>query len=187
MKNTLWKTCRVLANRTRLHILRRLIRNTELCVRDIAQAEQLSEVVASQHLRLLHEHGFLEQKRKSKWVYYKMAVSAGSHAKHLITPLKSKLGSQRPCSNDLMRMVTAFTHPRRIDIVKILLNKESSFEQLITECNISGQALYRHLNKLIDRKLVVQKNNVYRILRPKDGLLKALLLCCNEEPFSHTS
>lgn len=62
----LWKTCRVLANETRLGILRRLMRDAELCVSDVATLENLSEVVASQHLRMLHEYGFLQLRRDGK-------------------------------------------------------------------------------------------------------------------------
>jgi len=145
-------------------------------------------VVSSQHLKLLHEHGFLEQTQKSKWVYYKTATHIeNSHAKNLAPPLKEKLRSEGPCSKELVRMVTAFTHPRRIDIAKAITDRNKNFEQLASECNISGQALYRHLNKLIDRNLILQDKNIYRIIHPKAGLLKALLLCCNEDQVSHTS
>ncbi len=175
----LWKICRGLANKTRLRILRRLMCGAELCVLDIAKAEALSEVVASQHLRLLHEHGFLQLERKSKWVFYRSETpTKGSYAEYFFKIIRKKLLFGKDQRAELVHLFTAFTHPRRIDIAKALLRKDHTFNELISRCDISGQALYRHLNKLADRGFVVEKNKTYKIIREDAGLKKALLDAC---------
>jgi DNA-binding transcriptional ArsR family regulator len=177
--DTLWKTCRVLANKTRLNILRDLMCGAELCVLDIARVENLTEVVASQHLRLLHEHGFLQLKRKSKWVFYRSEEPMeGSYAEHFFKPLRTRLLFGSNQTKDLIRLFTAFTHPRRIGITKALLQRDRTFDELIGSCDISGQALYRHLDKLTAREFVIQKNNICQIIRYGSGLRKALLEAC---------
>ena len=175
----LWKTCRVLANKTRLRILRRLMRGAELCVLDVAKAETLSEVVASQHLRLLYEHGFLQLERKSKWVFYRSeAPMEDSYAEYFFKIIRKKLLFGKDQSNELIHLFTAFTHPRRIEIAKVLLVENHTFNELIFRCDISGQALYRHLNKLMERGFIVEKNKTYKIIRKNTGLEKALLEAC---------
>jgi len=184
----LWKTCRVLANKTRLDILQNLMCNAERCVLHVARANNLTEVVASQHLRLLHEHGFLQVERKSKWTFYRAgAPLKGSYAEHIFEPLKKRLMSKNSSKDDILRLFTAFTHPRRIEIAKALLIRDHKFEELISACDISRQALYRHLDKLISRNFISQNNGAYQIIRSRKGLKKVLLDACETTPFSHTS
>ncbi len=188
MNQPLWKTCRALANRTRLRILRRLIEKPVLCVSDIAKIESLSETVASQNLKLLHEHDFINPNPVSKWVYYHISnFKESSYASILFKPLKKRISASRVQEGALIHIFTAYTHPRRIDIVKSLQTEPKTFEQLIKTCDISGQALYRHLNKLIARGILAETANVYRIIPQQSGLSKALEACCRQEPFSHTS
>lgn len=187
MEADLWKTCRILANPTRLSFIRRLNKTPNLCVNSMAQAENISEVVASQHLKLLREHGFLQAFPASKWVHYRIAeTKTDSHAGRLIVPLCKILSARRPDLGALIHIFTAFTHPRRVDITKILQSQQASFEQLVTLCDISSQALYRHLNKLIDRGVITETNRVYRLNSQTSDLDKALHSCCFREPFSHT-
>lgn len=188
MNDILWKTCRVLANETRLKILRCLFKNQERCVQNIAEQFHLSEVVASQHLKLLNEHGFLNQKRESKWVFYQPTVPKNeTPAKYLTSSLESKLTRPSPRYSELIRAFTAFTHPRRIDITKTVLLRQSRFEELVADCSISMPALYRHLDKLVNRNVIKEENSIYCIVQQKSALNKALLLCCGNESFSHTS
>ena len=184
----LWKTCRVLANETRLRILRRLFRGAQLCVQDVAHAENLTEVVASQHLRQLHEHRFLQLERKSKWVFYSAPLADQNCATpHLVNVLKKQLHSSQTDLNRLIHLFTAFTHPRRIDIVKSLLQNSRGFDELVQRCDISSPALHRHLAKLIDRNFVIETNDIYIVSKQKKEPQISLLKACRTEPLSHTS
>jgi len=179
----IWKTCRILANETRLKVLCRLLHGAELCVSDIAATGKISRVVASQNLRLLHETGFLQPKRKSKWVFYRAEVpDTGTLAEKLYFPLKKELFSGVGHQAKLLQTTTALTHPRRVDIIHKLLLRPASFEELIQTCDISSMALHRHLDKLIRRNFIVLKNDRYQIIHTTAGLHGALLALCKEGP-----
>ena len=121
----IWKTCRILANESRLRILRRLMRGAELCVTDIADAEKITPVVASQHLRMLHELGILKQTRKSKWTFY----SIDDTPEPLLIlkihkPLEKELVRKQDQIQELIKLMTAFTHPRRVEIIRQLAKSQ---------------------------------------------------------------
>ena len=67
---TLWRTCRVLANKTRIQILRDLIKTPPQSVSTIAETFGLSRPVASQRLRSLNARGLLESRRSRPSVTY---------------------------------------------------------------------------------------------------------------------
>jgi len=185
--DTLWKTCRVLANETRLGILRRLMRCSELCVSDIAALETLSEVVASQHLRMLNEYGFLQLRRDGKWALYKAAPNpANPLAISLYPLLKNKLLSKNK-SAELIRLFTAITHPRRIELLSAIASGERKFDELTSLCDISGMALQRHLKKLTGRNFVIQDGETCQIAPPSSRLRTLLLEACQESSPHHTS
>ena len=50
---TLWRTCRVLANKSRLRLLYLLLESSNLCNRNLAAMTGMSEAQTSIHLRLL--------------------------------------------------------------------------------------------------------------------------------------
>jgi DNA-binding transcriptional ArsR family regulator len=182
----IWKTCRVLANTTRLQILRRLFRGAELCVSDVAAIEGVSDTVASQHLRLLYDYGFLQPERKSKWVFYRFKEPcAGTPAGKICNSLRKKLCSGSTSHEALVTTFTALTHPRRVDIAQKLLQNPASFDDLVRSCSISPQSLYRHADKLIRRKFIFVENGCYRISPAKNSLHKSLLSFCDY--YSHTS
>lgn len=183
MKPELWKTCRILANESRLRILHQLAGCEEMCVKDIALAEQIEEVVAGKHLKQLHEHGFIQLQRKSKWAFYRFEEPiSDTFAVYLATPLKRHI-LQLSRFAEGIRLCTAFTHPRRIAIVKVLMKQSRPPEELVQLCDISGQALYRHLNKLAGRNFIQLAPNICSLTQEQDGFKKALIEACTH---SHT-
>jgi ArsR family transcriptional regulator len=177
----IWKACRVLANESRLKILKRLMQGAELCVTDIADIEGVALVTASEHLRLLHESGFLRQERKSKWIFYSAELSSGNPvAENMFNPLRKQLitaGNQIPL---LLSLLTSFTHPRRVGIVKNIFGFSRSFDDLIEVCDISKPAMHRHLDKLVVRKVICQDADVYRIVPGGTELKRVLIKLCRE-------
>lgn len=175
----IWKTCRVLANDSRLKILKRLTRGAELCVTDIAEIEHLSLVAASQHLRLLHEHGFLKQTRKSKWMFYSSIDEPEQPvAQAVISSLRKQLTSSP--TQSLIKLTTAFTHPRRVNIIKQLCIAPRTFIELASVCDISPRALTRHIEKLVSRNLVQLESDRYRLFPGGTELAIALTDLCKE-------
>jgi DNA-binding transcriptional ArsR family regulator len=175
----IWKTCRVLANEARLRILYRLMCGVELCVTDIAAAEGMTSVVASQHLRLLHETGFLKQTRESKWTFYAAASDPELLlARKIYKPLKMQLTRNKNQIPKLLRSTTAFTHPRRIEIVKQLNSTSRTFAELMSVCAISSRAMTRHLEKLRSRNLIQKNSETYCLVSGGTELEKALISLC---------
>lgn len=78
-------------------------------------------------------------------------------------------------NESLIATATAFTHPRRISIVKCLAEGEKTFPELLASTRISTVALYRHLEKLSARHMVEQKNDRYRLAKLADPLGQTLL------------
>lgn len=174
----IWKTCRVLANEDRLRIFKRLMCGGELCVSDIADAEGISSVVASQHLRLLHENGFLNQIRESKWTFYTaVSIPEIPLTRKIYEPLKKQLRKRNQIPK-LLKSTTAFTHPRRIEIVKQLNRASCTFEELMDMCGISSRAMIRHLEKLRSRNLIRNNSETYSLLPGGTEFEKALVDIC---------
>lgn len=75
LKPTLWHTCRVLAGRRRLLLLRILIREggAGLAVQEIARRAELDEPAASHNLRRLQARGLLQGERRGRYFYYMFA------------------------------------------------------------------------------------------------------------------
>ena len=60
------------ADETRLQILALLDRHGELCVCDVERALRISQSKASRHLRYLVSRGFLADRPRGIWVYYRV-------------------------------------------------------------------------------------------------------------------
>lgn len=63
---------KALADENRLKILK-LLTMREMCVCEIMVALDLTQPTASHHLRILENAGLVQDVRKGKWVFYKMA------------------------------------------------------------------------------------------------------------------
>ena len=91
---TLWRTCRVLANSTRLHLFARLLRRQPESVSRLAEQCNVTLPVASQSLRALEARGLLKVKRIRLRVEYRIPTrsEAGAQA-GLIAALRTALRS----------------------------------------------------------------------------------------------
>ncbi len=180
---TLWRTCRALANRTRLEIIRELINNPGLTVSCIARRNRITVSSASINLRALNARGIIRSKRKGKHVFYTVASDPSvAWTELLVKAIQRTFANCRNPCDLLYRQATAFTHPRRITICRALLSKGPlAFEQLVSECRISRQALTRHLDKLRRRGIVSRKERSWAISAQKDLFSKALLKIVAEQ------
>ncbi|HEX8490090.1 MAG TPA: winged helix-turn-helix transcriptional regulator, partial [Chthoniobacterales bacterium] len=71
---TLWRTCRVLANRKRLQILALLLRQPNQTVSVVAERMGLTVPTASQYLRALEARGLLACRRVGRSVEYRVSA-----------------------------------------------------------------------------------------------------------------
>ena len=155
LQPTLWRTCRVLANDTRLRIFARLIHKQPQSVSQLAESAALTLPVASQSLRALESRGLLIVKRRRRRVEYRIpsAAEAGSLA-DLIAALKTALRPELPAITEIIKLATAFTHPSRIQIYRSLASGQKMPMPIQTATPISARAQARHLGKLWARGYV---------------------------------
>ncbi len=176
LKPTLWRTCRVLANERRLAVLSHICATGPSCVTVVAAATRISQPQATQHLRLLQSRGLLRATRASRWVTYApVADPLVQHADGMLKAIRQSL-KRKDAPAEVIRALTAFTHPRRLNLVLSLHAQPLSFEQLVARCSISPPALYRHLRKLARRgALEPVADGTYRLSAPPSKLLLALM------------
>ena len=174
---TLWRTCRVLACDRRLKILAVVLAKGPVCVKDVARACRMPVNTATQYLRALQARGLLAAQRQSRWVYYvPRADLSVQHADHMLMAMRKAMDAGESQAN-MVAMLTAYTHPRRISIVRRLTAGPARVEQLAQDTDISLPACYRHLEKLKNRAVVeIDKEDHCRLAQPLPGLATALLL-----------
>ncbi len=176
---TLWRTCRVLANHTRLKLFQYVLFNPRTSVHAVAAALKIKPALASKYLRELNARGLLHATRLSANVFYHVQADQsvpGINAlvKALINVLKSRTGNL----DHVYRKATAFTHPRRVDIAKRLrYGGPASPSDLSRELTISIPALQRHLRKLASRGFLEPRTprSVYTLIEKGTPLEMALL------------
>ena len=158
---TLWRTCRVLANRKRLQTLALLIRQPGQTVSAVATHMRLSMPAASQYLRALEARGLLTCRRVGRRVKYRPSPGTGEGAaEEIIKALRLVFRKTEPVEA-IFKLATGFTHPRRVEVFRALTNGEDSFAKLQTATNTPARALSRHLAKLKARGFVKDERGIY--------------------------
>ena len=177
LKPTLWKTCRILANENRLACLREVIAQPGLDVGTLAHRLMVSEHHASMMLRALQSRGLIRPVRQSRWVYYyPLPDPLVKSAAPVLSAIRKKLLNPRAKLSSIIRILTAFTHPRRLAILGRLQECGAQTEaEMSARLGISRQAMTRHLRKLTRRGLILQEDFSCRLLPARDVLARALL------------
>lgn len=175
LRPTLWRTCRVIANETRLQLLWHIFDESELCVNQLAQRAGATRPNASNQLRALSARGLITSRREKKNVIYRMEANNGvAFAPRLLEALK-KCHEQSTPFKTIIQQATAFTHERRIEIVRTLNGKKLSFGELRDTTGISPAALSRHLEKLEARRFIKRTDGIYRLTWPGNPLGRILI------------
>lgn len=176
LRPTLWRTCRVLANRRRLQLLQYLIDHGSHSVSQLAGELDLPENTATQYLRALNARGLLQVQRQGREVFYRAGPNPTlPETKPLLRAISRIVETQEDSIDYVFHHVTAFTHWRRIRIIQVMGRHDWSFGDLQSKTSISKPALSRHVEKLIQRGYLSQDGNVYRCLRPRAVLPKVLV------------
>jgi DNA-binding transcriptional ArsR family regulator len=172
----LWRTCRVLANPVRLQVLRQVCEAGEACVSATARACGLPLSSTTTALRALQARGLLGVRREGPFVvYFPAADKSVEYATDLLAALRAAILRQVSDAR-IIRSMTAFTHVRRILIVRALSNGPAAVDWLSVHCGISRPALYRHLGKLARRGVVQSADNdLWLLTIPGPGLDRDLL------------
>ena len=176
LQPTLWRTCRVLANRTRLQMLGLLFRQSDQTVSAVAMQLKLSLPVASQYLRALEARGLMSASRTGRRVRYRInKAPSGVAARELILALQRTFQVEANPVDRLFKLVTAFTQPRRIEIFRALKQKPQDARQLKMLSGMSAHALARHLRKLESRGFIEFGLGRYSVREPTEGFGRALV------------
>ncbi len=182
---TLWRTCRTLANGKRLRCLRAVLKEPGLTVGEVAARVGVAENHAGECLRALQARGLIEARRHSRWVrYVPVPDPLVPVARPLLVALRVALVTACGEPADVFRMLTGFTHPRRLVILRTLSeNGPLSLDELVRATAITARALYRHLDKLLARGLVEREDDGWRLAAKPSSLATALLeLATRQDP-----
>lgn len=137
----------------------------------------MGEVPASLGLRALQARGLLALSREGRWVCYTArADPAVAHAEAVLEAMRQAWMEQMSPERAI-EALTAFTHPRRLILVRTIHEQPQSAERLSAACQISLPAVYRHLRKLADREIVTFAHEDHCVLlRPPNRLANDLLM-----------
>ena len=174
---SLWRTCRALANRRRLRLFRHVLEHPDSTLSQIAAQTGLTVPVASQYLRALNARGLLAARRASRWVHYRVEPDPSvPESAAIASALASHCRGGRQAAESAFRVLTAFTHPRRVFIVGWLYRTNAAEPaELASRGGMSRHALWRHLTKLERRGLVTRDGAVCRLTPAPNGLAAALI------------
>lgn len=175
LRPTLWRTCRVLACETRLEMLRLLFEEGELCVSEMADLTGISAHNASTQLRALNARGLITPRREDQRVIYRAEANENLDAAPLLLDAVRDAFAKKTSAKNIFHSCTAFTHERRIEIVRALVDAPKTFGDLMKETGMSPSALWNHLEKLSARGFVKERERLYRLRRQKTPLCRALL------------
>lgn len=177
LQPTLWRTCRILANKRRLACLRAVLTLPGATVEEIAEQARLPADQASLCLRALQSRGLLHAERTSRWVRYTPVPDRSVPiAAPILRAMHRALLCEGLSDSAVFETLTAFTHPRRLVILSSLsADTGQPVGPLARQTSISPQALWRHLGKLSRRNLVVSPPDGWRLADGPSSLAQALL------------
>ena len=173
-----WRTCRALANRNRLLLMRELMINGPRTVTQISNELEWTESTASQYLRLLNARGLLQVVRSGPFAIYRPDANSHIHfATRLLDAVNQAFTTDAHDTNYVFRHLTAFTHERRIRMIQQLKITPQSALELAKSSSVSMRALYRHLAKLESRGYVAYNKDIRKYtLLPPEGPLPLMLI-----------
>lgn len=176
LRPSIWRTCRVLANRQRLLLLRHLLLRSESTVSNMAREMELSVSSTSQHLRALNARGLLAVRREGRYVFYRVGGDDSvPDAAAILASACDMLRVSKRAVESVFRVVTACTHPRLLDILRSLGRGDQTMVVIGNATGISRPALHRHLSKLESRGFVVERDQMYSCPQPRDVLTCTLM------------
>ncbi len=178
------RICRTIANTTRLQLLWGIFDEEELCVRELALRAGISASNASNQLQELAAKEFIIPKRGKQKVFYKPCPLPDTTCARALLPALRICHDHSIAFQTILTQATAFTHERRIQIVRCLTVSEETFDSLLNKTGMTPPALNRHLRKLIRRRVIVKQDRIYQMQRPKSDLARCLLTLATQSTWS---
>ena len=174
---TLWRTCRVLAGATRIHLLRHLHAHPGQNLTSLAAALGISLPYASQEMRRIQSRGLLQATHRGASLVYRLrpdpqVATAAPLLKAVQTAL-DHLSPQR--DGEISVIATGLAHERRIAMARLLLLSPQSNRQMLTAIPLAPRSHYLHLRSLITGGFVESSNNRLVFRTPPHPLGRALV------------
>lgn len=181
LRPTLWRTCRVIACETRLQLLWFLFEEGECCVSQLAESIHITPSNATIQLRAMSARGLIRYRRSKLNVIYRAEASPEvDYAIGLLEALRVCHYSNTP-HRTVMKQATAFTHERRIEIVRLLHGNPMKPAALQAATGMSSSAMMRHLDKLLSRRFVRESEGRYRLEWPGHPFGRTLMrMVCSD-------
>jgi DNA-binding transcriptional ArsR family regulator len=160
---TLWRTCRVLANRKRLQTLALLIRQPNQTVSAVAERMSLSVPTASQYLRALEARGLLTCRRAGRRVEYRPSagMSEGA-AEEMVKALRLVFRRRAQPIEAIFKLATGFTHPRRVEVFRALANGADSLPKLPSGDRYAGASALPASREIGGKRLCEERDGRMR-------------------------
>ena len=169
LRPTLWRTCRVIANTTRLKLLWAIFKSEGLCVNELSDVVGTSRTNTTNQLRALSARGLITPVRIGKKIVYRAEANHGvDHADELLDALR-KCCARNVSLREVFRQATAFTHVRRIELVR-MLGRGIGIDELSKETGLRYSVLQWNLTKLQERGFIRDCSGCYIAVRPKNPL-----------------
>lgn len=184
MNPTLWRTCRVLEGPTRRQLLRRIVLHPGQTVSELADAMKLSLPRASQELRRLQSRGLIQASRAGRRVRYRAAPDPQvPSAAPILSALRNVFQRHTTSADETtQRTAAAFSHTRRIAVVRQLLRAPLSGPALSAATDIPAQSLARHLRLLQKLGFVTRRRQVYRFSAGRHPLAQCMARLIKQRP-----
>jgi DNA-binding transcriptional ArsR family regulator len=183
---TLWRTCRMLSGATRLGLLRWISDHPGLRVSDLAAQMKLSLPRASQELRRLQSRGLVQAVRQGLHVQYRPVPDRlVSTARPLLQAMQDAFRRFTPSEDaQTLRIAFAFSHARRLAIVRLLINGPMNVSTLEDIAGMSRNTLNRHLRRLRKSGLIQRNGKMISFAAVDHPLATSLADILKEHPAS---
>jgi DNA-binding transcriptional ArsR family regulator len=174
---TLWRTCRVLSGHTRLKLLRLLHDTPGQSVSALGAAVGIGVSAASQELRRIQSRGLLKPYRRASFLIYRLEPDPQvPSAAPLLQALHAAFSSRPPEQDpDMIPIATGLSHPRRIQLVRLLITSPLSFSDLRVAAGIPVCPLSHHLAVLRAGNWIHGNKNLWTFRPPGHPLAHALV------------
>lgn len=173
--SSIWRISRAVANETRLQLLWKIFEEKKLSVEELAQHAGITEQNASIQLSLLAAQGLITPTRGKRKVFYFPKAEPGNETSRLVLCALRECHTGRMSFKAVIHQATAFTHERRIQLVRGLTPAAKSFDDLLQQTGMSTASLARHLNKLMRRGIVQQHAKKYSLMKPENEPARCLV------------
>ena len=158
---TLWRTCKMLAGRQRIQLLRHLHEHPGRNVSELGRAVGIKRAFASQELRRIQSRGLLKAQRRGCPLIYRMETdpqvpSAAPLLRSIQTAFRTRPSLQ---DMEMCRIANGLAHERRIAIAKALLESPRSLTELLPLVNMPQPSLIRHLRIMEKSRILVRRQH----------------------------